>query len=114
MTLVSRETGRGVTSIPLAFSMSPDLDPAIVRLDGSQLAISLDYGDADPQGGHLNVAALGDGLVVTDRFALPTRREHSPRFGGVSAAIGDHTAVIHWAEDDEAGGRTTVMTLQCR
>lgn len=113
VTILTRGRGRTLTSPALTLTTGADVDPALARIDGHLLAISLNYGDRDSAGGALDIQALGSGLTVTDELSVETHRD--PRYGGVSAAVVDRTAVVHWAERDADGAaRTLVMTLACR
>ncbi len=106
----------GRTTLP-AFSMAGDISPVTAPIPGAQIVGGLAYGDFDPTGGDLYVAALGPDGAPMSELLLPTRRTDDIQTGGIDIATRGRQIILHWTEAEVEMGFarpvTKAVVLDC-
>lgn len=98
LVVVGRDGAERLRAPLPVFDMGGEVTPVLVPYAQSIVVATLSYGDADPQGGALDVMVVrGDGSIG-ERLTLPTRRSPDLARGGVAIAIDANRILVHWAE----------------
>lgn len=104
-------------SEPFGLSMAGDVTPAVLATPRGVIVAMLNYGDADPFAGRLEMAVLDPSGRNLGGIVSRTRRWSLTRGGIALAADGDRI-VVHWTEMDPAPVSverhvTRAMILRC-
>jgi hypothetical protein len=104
---------------PFASSPGGEVTPALAPTPHGLVVAMLNYGDAGPKTGQLEVVSLGPEGNVASELTFPTRRDSLQR-GGVDVAVDGERVVVHWTEtevvtipEEDALSTTRAMLLGC-